>query len=337
MNHVEETLAPTPGRSWRDIRQEVSAPAMSRKGRRRQLAAWAKMGALGTFLAAAGWGIYEVAHSWETDRASLATAVHSEPVHDIVLIPSGGVLTRQWVAEVLALPKSASLMALDLPALRDKLLAHGQVRVAVLSRSFPDQLVVTLTERTPVARIQADDGLGAPKQLLVAKDGVVYDGFNYDKEMLAGLPWLDGIRLMRAGSGYEPIAGMDDVAALLSTAQLQAPHLYREWLIVSLARLAERDEIVVKAQDIPEIVFSRKRAFFKQVAQLDYIIDQAHGSVEMPDKPALQSVNLTLEGQVPVVLATAAAVTTPAAAAPARAAAPKFLLQPSQRKAKRDF
>ncbi len=317
---------PPPGRSWRNIRQEVKPLAMSRKGRRRQLAGWAKAGALAAFVAGSGWGIYELAHSWSTDRAALVTAVHSEKVKDVVVINPDGVLDRAWVNGVLALPKSTSLMALELPALHAKLVAHGQVRVAVLTRHFPDTLVVTLQERTPVARVQVADSTGAPKQLLVAKDGVVYDGVNYDKAMLASLPWLDGIRLVKSAQGFEPVAGMADVSALLSTVQVNAPHLYREWLIVSLARLADRDEIIVKAQEVPEIVFSRKRDYFKQIAQLDYVIGETR---RVEPAPVLQSVNLSFEGQVPVKLQ----------GAPGTLAAktPSFPLQPSQRKPKREL
>lgn len=313
-----------PGRSWRHIRQEVTPLAMSRQGRRRRLAMWFKAGALAGVAAATGWGAYAIVHSWTTDRAALASAVHSEPVREIVRL-TDGVLTTDWVVQTLALPKSASLMTLDLPALRDRLLAQSQVHVAVLTRKFPDTLVVTLQERTPVARVQAADGSGQAKQLLVAKDGVVYDGLNYDKQMLAGLPWLDGLRLVKSATGYEPVAGMADVAALLGTAQLEAPHLYREWLIVSLARLAGHDEIVVKAQELPEIVFSRKRDFFKQIAQLDTVLDAAR---RLESKPALLSVNLALEGQVPVRLQG-----TP----DELAAAPVFSLQPSRRNTKRDL
>ena len=320
MNRDDNHAPLPPGRSWRHIRQEVTPLAMSRQGRRRRMLMWLKVGAFATVTVATGWGAWAVVHSWTTDRATLATAVHSEPVREIVRV-TDGVLTNDWVVQTLALPKSASLMTLDLPALRDRLLAHRQVRVAVLTRNFPDTLVVTLQERTPVARVQAADGSGQAKQLLVAKDGAVYDGLNYDKQMLAGLPWLDGIRLVKSASGYEPVAGMADVAALLSTAQLEAPHLY----IVSLARLAERDEIVVKAQDLPEIVFSRKRDFFKQVAQLDTVIDAAR---QWESKPALLSVNLALEGQVPVRLQG-----TP----DELAAAPVFPLQPSRRNPKRDL
>ncbi len=286
----------SPGRSWRDIRQEVSAPAMSRKGRRRQVIAWLKAAALATLAVVVAWGGYLLAHEWISNRAALTTAVHSKPVRDIALI-TDGMLTQQWVHGVLQLPRSASLMALELSALRDKLLANGQVRTAVLTRSFPDTLVVTLQERTPVARVQAGDESGTTRQLLVARDGVVYDGANYDKAMLAGLPWLDGIRLVRAGRGYAAIDGMSDVSSLLSTAQLQAPHLYRDWIIVSLGRLAERDEIIVKAQDIPEIVFSRKRDFYKQIAQLNAVIEE---TARVLPGPVLRSVNLSLEGQVPV-------------------------------------
>lgn len=315
-----------PGRSWRHIRQEVKPLAMSRQGRRRRLAAWLKVGALAAFVALSGWGVYAVAHSWTTDRAALTTAVHSQPVREVVLI-TDGVLTRDWAVQRLQLPKAASLMVLDLPGLRDRLLASGQVRVAVLTRNFPDTLVVTLQERTPVARVQAADSHGPAKQLLVAKDGVVYDGLNCDREMLARLPWLDGVRLVKSGNGFEPVAGMADVSALLSTAQLQAPHLYREWLIVSLAHLAERDEIVVKAQEVPEIVFSRKRDFHKQIAQLDSVIDAAQ---RLETVPTLLSVNLALEGQVPVRLQ---GTPDELAATPA----PVFSIQPLQRKTKRDF
>jgi hypothetical protein len=122
---------------------------------------------------------------------------------------------------------------------------------------------------------------------------------------------------------------MADVSALLSTAQFQAPHLYREWLIVSLERLETADEILVRSQDVPQVVFSRKRDFFKQIAQLDYVIDAAQG---LPDAAGLQSVNLTLDGQVPVRLQGSPD------RLPESADLPQFSLQPpSQRRKQRDL
>ena len=323
MKPTDHTVEP-PGRSWRTIRQEVSSPAMSRRGRRRQRWAWFKVTALGLSAGLVIWGGASLFYSWSTDRAALANAVHSEPVKEIAVI-TDGVLTQQWAAGALALPKGASLMALDLPALHDKLLTFGQIRGAVLTRRFPDTLEISLQERTPVVRLQASDGL-LTRQLLVAKDGTVYAGLNYDPAMIATLPWLDGVRLVKAGQDFAPLDGMADVSALLTTAQLQAPHLYRGWTVVSLARLAEADEIIVKAQEVPKIVFSRKRDFFKQIAQLDYVIDASH---VLPE-PKLQSVNLTLEGQVPVRLQG-----TPDELA--SVIHPELSIQPPQRKTKRDL
>ncbi len=287
-------------RSWRTIRQDVMPRAMSARGRRRRQLAALKAVAVVAVIGVAAWGIYEMVHTWENDRAAIASAVKSEPVKDIVVV-TDGVLGKDWAAHVLALPRNTTLMSLDLAALREKLIAAGQVRVAVLTRNFPDTLVVNLQERTPVARLQVEDGL-EKKQLLVAKDGVVYEGVAYDKALLATLPWLDGFRLRRTddGRGYAPIDGMKSVADLLTTAQLQAPHLYREWLFVSLARLASHDEITIKAQEIPEIVFSAKQDFFRQIAQLDYIIDETKRTLV---DPQLQSINLALGPQVPVKLA----------------------------------
>lgn len=284
-----------PGRSWRSIRQDVQPVALSSLGRRRRNLSWLKYAAIGLGVGAATWGGIAVLDAWENDRTALATAVRSEPVREVSLI-TNGTLTKKWVIDTLALPKNSSLMALDLNALRGRLTAAGQIKVAVISRSFPDMLVVTVQERSPVARIQVQDGAGRPKQLVVASDGVVYEGFNYDKQLLASMPWLDGMKLTRAGDGYAPIAGMDKVSRLLSTAQLQAPHLYREWLIVSLAQLAERNEIVVKSQEIPQIVFNAEEDFFRQLAQLDYVIDAARSQ---PDA-ALAQVSLTLGSQVAV-------------------------------------
>ena len=325
MNPDTIPLAEPPGRSWRTIRQEVSAPAMSRKGRQRQVFRWLKVGLLSLSVGLGGWGVFTVVDSWNNDRAGLAAAVHSAPVRDVKL-STDGVLTTAWAKGVLGLPPGISLMALDLPALRNKLLAFGQVRGAVLTRNFPDGLLVTLQERSPVARVQASEGLGLTKQLLVAKDGVVYEGLNYDKALLASLPWLDGVRLVKTGGNYDPIPGMADVSALLTAAQLEAPHLYRGWLIVSLARLSEADEIVVKARDVPQIVFSRKRDYLKQLAQLDYVIDAA----QVLPNPDIQSVNLTLEGQVPVRLAGTSEQLNAAPRA-------EFSLPSPQRKAKRDL
>lgn len=327
MNPVPDL--PHPGRSWRHIRQEVRPRAMSGRGLRRRLAAGLKLAlwcALGGGLA---WAAYELTHAWNTDRPGLTAAAHGARVAQVA-VTTDGVLTREWVEAQLAVPRNATLMSLDLDALRDKLLRHAQVRVASVSRQFPDRLVVALQERTPVARVQVQDGSGPARAMLVAADGVVFAGINHEHTVVAGLPWLAGFSLRRAGSGYAPIAGMEAAARLITTAQIEAPWLYDNWAIISLARLAEHGELVVTSGQRQEFVFAAGEDFHRQLARLDYILDRA-GEAGL-SAPA--GVNLALGDQVPVRF-------DPAAPPAAVAAQPRFVLPnptpPNHRRTTRDL
>lgn len=289
-------IAP-PARTWQDISQQVSQRAMSKTGRRRRLLAMFKIGGAVVVVAAAAWGAVEISEVFADNPRKLAAVESQTPLKDIALT-TDGVLDHAWVVRALALPKNAGLMSLDLYALRSRLLADGQVDAAVLARNFPATLAVNIQERAPVARVMAQIGDEPPHALLVARDGVVYEGEGYDPALLGALPWLDGVRLVRAGRGFAPIDGMESVANLLATAHNQAEPLYRTFVVVSLARLASDGELIVRSKDIPEITFSTRDDFFRQLARLDYVVDLAR---TQPDKP-LKSVNLADGLQVPVAL-----------------------------------
>ena len=305
------TIAP-PARTWRDISQHVSPRAMSRAGRRRRYMAALKVVGAVMVLAATAWGGVEISEVLANNPRKLAAVEPQAPLKNIALT-TDGVLDHAWVVRTLALPKNANLMALDLFALRSRLLADGQVCAAVLTRSFPATLTVNVQERAPVARLMAQIGDEPPRPLLVARDGVVYQGEGYAPALLDTLPWLDGIKLVRAGRGFAPIDGMETVAALLAAARNQAEPLYRNFVVVSLSRLASDGELVVRSKDVPEITFSTRDDFLRQLARLDYVIDLAR---TQPDKP-LQSVNLADGLEVPVALESNARLSVPAA--PARA------------------
>jgi hypothetical protein len=290
---------PPPSRSWKDIRQEVSPRAMSREGHRRRTVASLK------FVAACALALGGIAAAvsiwliWERNPASIMDPGGSVPLKQVVFA-TNGVLDRSWFDRTLALPKKASLMSLDLAALDRRLLASGQVQSVILRRRFADDsLVASLQEREPVARLMAQVGNEAPRMLLVAHDGVVYAGVGYEPATLDRLPWLDGVRLRRsARTGIEPIPGMERAAQLLQTAQSLVPNLYADWQVVSLARMASDQEIVVRSTAIPEIVFDTRRAFPQQLARLNYIVDFLHTR----GAPPLQRIDLALGGQVPVEL-----------------------------------
>ena len=315
-------------RSWRDIPQQVSPRALSSGGRRRLT--WRVVKTVGAVVicGALVWGGFQVAATLREGQKQPAGAMESAPVKDLVLV-TDGVLNQAWLSRTLALPKNTSLMALDLFQLRNRVLASGQVRSATLTRSFPATLAVSLAERMPVARLSAQDRDGSVRTMLVARDGVVYEGVGYDPSMITTLPWIAGVKLTRVGGSFQPIAGMEPVAELLAKAKLEAEHLYATWKVVSLAKLEGDNEIEVTTKDETKIRFATTEDFFRQLANLDAILDAAAAH---PEK-ALREINLAVGLQVPVSFGDAApaepgttAVKTssaPAASAP-RLVLPKF-------------
>jgi len=313
----KETLELPLTRSWRDIPQAVKPRAMSREGRRRfLLRACRLLGAVAT-LVAAGWASWQVAQVWDNGSRHLPDAAEAKPIGKNLLLQTDGVLDQAWLAATLALPKKATLMDLDLTKLKARLLVHGQVATAALVRKFPATLSVRLTERMPIARVMAEAAGGERSALLVARDGAVYPGVGYDRDLIESLPWLDGIKLTPQAGGYAPIVGMDAVADLLGRAKLEADWLYRDWHAVSLARLESDGQIGVRLRSGTSIIFSAKDDFFGQLAKLDYILDTAASA--HPGQPTVGEIDLSLGNQVPVRLI----------AAPAPAPAPLPVSPPS--------
>jgi len=309
---------PPPARSWRNISQGGAAHVTTKAGRRRRLAAAVRNAALVAVGLGALWAGVEVYLTLEYNPSRLKEPVRAVPLRQIAF-STDGVLNRAWLDRTLSLPSEASLMTLDLVALERRLLASGQVKIASLRRRFGDNtLVVALQERSPVVRIQVQEGDSSPRLAYVARDGVVYLGEGAGPAGAERLPWLDGVRLRRTPRhDFEPVPGMELVADLLATAQTLAPELSDGWTIVSLSRLAADQEIAVRSRDIPEIVFDAKESFSHQIAKLAYIAD----SLRRQNLPPMQRVNLALGEQVPVEMQ-AAAPSKAAAPAAARPAAP---------------
>jgi len=286
-------------RTWRDIPQNVTPRAMSRAGRRRQWMRRLRWAGFGVGLIALCGGVLFVARLMAEGDLQLARASNAEPVREVVL-RTDGVLDQAWIMRRLALAADATLIDLDLAMLRERLLADRQVITATLTRKFPATLEVSLSERSPVARINVRSGGAgsAPRPQLVARDGVVYPGNGYDAHFLAELPWLGGVKLRRvtevasfAAADFAPIFGMPLVAELLATARNEAPALYKTWRVVSLARLESDAEIEVKTDTIDRIIFNARESagFLRQVAQLDLLLDSVQ-----PNAGAISEINLAI-------------------------------------------
>ena len=287
-------------RTWREIPQEVRPRAMSREGRRR-VAMGAMRATLGAFvIGLLSWGAWETVEVLRENPESMPAAAKSDRVRSLVLV-TDGVLDRNWLARTLSIPPEATLMGLDLNQLRSRVLGDAQVSSAAIVRNFPDRLTVNISERSPVVRIMAQAGGGAPAMLLVSRDGVAFAGTGFDPAMVATLPWLDGVRLARAGASFVPIGGMREVSELLASAKLEAEGLYRTWQVISLARLASDGEIDVRTRGGMRVVFGTREDYLRQIARLDLLVDDSTD----PTRP-LREVNLALGPQVPVAYGTAA-------------------------------
>src|SRR5690606_15501416 len=219
----------------------------------------------------AAWGGFEIWNTLHSDPHSWAATADTQPVRH-VLVESDGVLDQLWVEDTLQLRRDVGLMELDLYALRAKLLEHGQVRTAVLKREFPDTLRVTLEERSPVVRLKARLDGPDVQDFLVARDGRVFLGQGHDPLTLSQLPWLGGVRLIREGTSFQPLEGLDRVADLIATARSNVPELFPTWRVVSLERFARDGQIVVQTTRVPEIVFGLREDFYTQIARLDLIL-----------------------------------------------------------------
>lgn len=267
---------------------------------------------------------YFAAQALQEQPQSVAKTADTVPVKEIALT-TDGVLDQHWIKSTLALPRMASLMELDLMQLRDRLLSSGQVHTATLTRRFPATLAVTVSERSPVARVMAQLGTAEPQQFLVARDGVVYAGTGYDSSMVDSLVWLDGVKLVRDGARFQPIAGMESAADLLAKARNEAPHLYATWKVISLARLESDRELRVRAANIEQIVFSTTDDYFRQLARLDVLSDLVPGHVDRPMREVNLAIGRTADGraEVPVTLDVPqpAVTATKAAGTPIRPAA----------------
>ncbi len=262
-------LETPPPRTWREIPQPITPRAMSREGRRRRALAAARTAGVALVALALGWGGVEAVAIWRKNPGALVAPTGGTAL-GLVTVRSDGVLGEEWTRAALALSPQARLMALDLAALRARLLVGGQVRDAELTRRLPDKLLVTLYERTPVARVLARAaGDDTPRTLLVAGDGTVFAGAGHAPEAVARLPFLGGVRLVREGEGFAPVAGMAAVADLLAAARAVAPRLARGFQVVSLARLAADGALVVSSDEVGEIVFAAREPFARQLARLE--------------------------------------------------------------------
>ncbi len=282
------------GASWRNIRQSARQVKVSRFAKQRYQRIVLRTAAAGVLLAvlgAAAWGAVRVVQEGAKKAAAL---IPSSPVSHVEFA-TDGVIPREWAMERIDLPQEIPLLEVDIHAIKEDLERHAQVRRAVVSRRLPDRLKIRVEERYPMMRMAARDAEGRRVNLLVAEDGIVYQGIGYNRARLSGLPYVSGVQLRRKGGSFRRLEGLDAVAQLLALTRSEAPEIYTAWNVVDCSDLPL---IRVRMDQISEIVF-RDTDFPEQLARLrELLIYQRREMNGMP----YERVDLSLgrESDVPV-------------------------------------
>ncbi len=227
--------APTPV-SWRDIPREIPDHVATPAGRVRQLKGFFKIYAVVCGAVLCVLLVLAAPRLSREFQAALAARIPDSPVNHVE-IHSNGPLNRNigWFNSHVGLPANSTLQRFDHVALRNVLLGFGQIESAVVEKKVPDRLVITLTERTPFARLAVNGPDGLPSIRMCATDGILYEGYDYAPSFFSSLPWVTLRSLQRDGQGgFKPAPEITLALELLTVARRQFPELAASFKTVDL-------------------------------------------------------------------------------------------------------
>ncbi|MFP4259840.1 MAG: cell division protein FtsQ/DivIB [Opitutales bacterium] len=216
-----------------------------------------------------------------------------------LLFETDGVLPDSWLSQVIGLRRGMTMMEVDLRAMKAKLEAQPQVKVASVERVFPNALKIRLQEHEPVLRLAVSGPDGRTQQRIISRSGTVYEGVGYPKATLDRLPFADPYR--HPDGGVTPIRGMDQVAELLAAARRKQPDFFRTWRVVSLRHFSGDDDlpaqvIEIRSTRIERVLFSASKDFELQLDRLQVIFD----FLAQRSDPSVKRVDLSLRGSAAV-------------------------------------
>lgn len=202
-----------------------------------------------------------------------------------VKFESDGTLDKAWMVTKVDFGVSQPLVRI-----KELLEEEPQVREVIVTRAADESISVKLSERTPVARLQARLPDGTVETRLVASDGVLFRGVNVGQMTFANLPLLEGVKTKTGGVPERVyIEGFKPVADFLTLARERHVTLYRDWVRVSLrdypgrpdapgALIRVKPRLNTQAPDsaaIVEILFSPTRERYAvELSNLDFSMRQ---------------------------------------------------------------
>ena len=279
-------------REWSDIQQGDFHRSTTTVARKRK---WTRISRISALVALALCVVGALAYaSYSASHNSAAL----EPSASLakVTFRTDGVLSGKWLADTLSVREGSSMTNLDIAKIRNLLESNGQIKSATVSLHLPNELIIEVRERTPILRVQAQVSPGVVKTLLIAGDGMIYEGANYPVNALRALPFVDGIVLTKRGNGFRQRDDMGPIADFLNTARMGWPNFYRDWTVVSLKGYRGGDSLMsvveVTSRTLGKLVFSVHDTD-EQFRRLSQTL--AAGAAQDP-RPII-GVNLSIPGQ----------------------------------------
>ncbi|OHE71568.1 MAG: hypothetical protein A2007_05460 [Verrucomicrobia bacterium GWC2_42_7] len=277
--------------SWRDIDQTKGHRSLT------PIARWKKLQYYGKLIGSAAIVVCCVLGAlWALRIVQIKSrSIRVEGVTQILKridFETDGILTGQWCKDFLKLPESVPFMDVNLFQVKTQLESFGQVRSVVVERQFPDTLKIHIEEYRPVLRIAVKEDSKPAQLFLISKEGIVYQGVGYQREIIGKLPFLTGVPLNKVGNSFQRLEGMEIISRLISLANIKKPHLYANWKSLSCEQFdhrvgAEWSRIRVSTKDVGEVIFGTQD-FSEQLDRLDFIVknlkaSQKEGRVEYID------------------------------------------------------
>ena len=108
-------------------------------------------------------------------------------------------ITEKEITDALLLSPEINLVNADIPAMESRILANPKVAAVRVGRSFPDKLVVDLTERKAVACVLVNEEIGT-KSIAIDEEGVAF-AYMESIAPASRLPVLSGIRFEHFAPG----------------------------------------------------------------------------------------------------------------------------------------
>lgn len=226
-----------PPRSWKDLQQTNHRAPASDTARQRSRRLFWQGAFLGMTFLALGCVIGLAVTLARAPAGELGLAVPRDPLRHIEF-RTDGVLDRAWFEEDARLRPGLPLMEIDPVEIRLQLLQNGQIKQATVSLTLPDTLVVEVQERTPMLRARVAGLDGQPRIVLLAADGVVFQGDNYPHNALRRLPYIGGVTFRPAGDLYLPVPEIPLLAPILAHLRERSAPLYDSFRIIDASQLA---------------------------------------------------------------------------------------------------